>query len=89
MDFIVLDDSKEMRRLEIRKHIIKKILDEPNVKLKRRHLTKLKIDVLFIISNEKIKYETIRGIKHLIPNMNNLKNVLKTSSLLIFTIVKS
>lgn len=89
MDFIVLDDSKEMRRLEIRKHIIKKILDEPNVKLKRRYLTKLKIDVLFIISNEKIKYETKRGIKHLIANMNNLKNVLKTSSLLIFTIVKS
>lgn len=89
MDFIVLDDSKEMRRLEIRKHIIKKILDEPNVKLKRRYLTKLKIDVLFIISNEKIKYETIRGIKHLIPKMNNLKNVLKTSSLLIFAIVKS
>ena len=54
MDFIVLDDSKEMRRLEIRKHIIKKILDEPNVKLKRRYLNKLKIDVLFIISNEKI-----------------------------------
>ena len=89
MDFIVLDDSKEMRRLEIRKHIIKKIVDEPNVKLKRRYLTKLKIDVLFIISNEKIKYETIRGIMHLIPNMNNLKNVLKTSSLLIFAIVKS
>ena len=89
MDFIVLDDSKEMRRLEIRKHIIKKILDEPKVKLKRRYLTKLKIDVLFIISNEKIKYETKRGIKHLIPNMNNLKNVLKTSSLLIFAIVKS
>ena len=72
-----------------KKHIIKKILDEPKVKLKRRCLTKLKIDVLFIISNEKIKYETIRGIKHLIPNMNNLKNVLKTSSLLIFIIVKS
>ena len=86
---MVLDDSKEMRRLEIRKHIMKKILDEPNVKLKRRYLTKLKIDVLFIISNEKITYETKRGIKHLIPNINNLKNVLKTSSLLIFTIVKS
>ena len=86
---MVLDDSKEMRRLEIRKHIIKKILDEPKVKLKRRYLTKSKIDVLFIISNEKIKYEIKRGIKHLIPNMNNLKNVLKTSSLLIFTIVKS
>ena len=86
---MVLDDSKEMRRLEIIKHIIKKILDEPNVKLKRRYLTKLKIDISFIISNEKIKYETIRGIKHLIPNMNNLKNVLKTSSLLIFAIVKS
>ena len=51
-----------MRRLEIRKHIIKKILDEPNVKIKRRYLIKLKIGVLFIISNEKIKYETIRGI---------------------------
>ena len=86
---MVLDDSKEMRRLEIRKHIIKKILDEPKVKLKRRYLNKSKIDVLFIISNEKIKYEIKRGIKHLIPNMNNLKNVLKTSSLLIFTIVKS
>ena len=86
---MVLDDSKEMRRWEIIKHIIKKILDEPNVKLKRRYLTKLKIDISFIISNEKIKYETIRGIKHLIPNMNNLKNVLKTSSLLIFAIVKS
>ena len=49
MDFIVLDDSKEMRRLEIRKHIIKKILDEPNVKLKRRYLIKLKIGVLFIL----------------------------------------
>ena len=68
---------------------MKKILDEPNVKLKRRYLIKLKIDVLFIISNEKITYETKRGIKHLIPNINNLKNVLKTSSLLIFTIVKS
>ena len=86
---MVLDDSKEMRRLEIRKHIIKKILDEPKVKLKRRYLNKSKIDVLFIISNEKIKNEIKRGIKHLIPNMNNLKNVLKTSSLLIFTIVKS
>ena len=32
MDFIVLDDSKEMRRLEIRKHIIKKILDEKALK---------------------------------------------------------
>ena len=32
MDFIVLDDSKEMRRLEIRKHIIKKILDEQALK---------------------------------------------------------
>ena len=61
---MVLDDSKEMRRLEIRKHIIKKILDEPNVKLKRRYLTKLKIDVLFIISNEKIKYETIRAVSY-------------------------
>ena len=86
---MVLDDSKEIRRLEIRKHIIKKILDEPNVKLKRRYLTKLKIDVLFVGSNEKIKYETKRGIKHLIPNINNLKNILKTYSLLIFAIVKS
>ena len=86
---MVLDDSKEIRRLEIRKHIIKKILDEPNVKLKRRYLTKLKIDVLFVGSNEKIKNEMKRGIKHLIANMNNPKNVLKTSSLLIFAIVKS